>query len=142
MSRPPLMLLCLVTAGLLASACGPSAPTPTASPTAASRPSSPAKLSIVSPQNNEVLHGTTMHIVLQLTGGQITSQVTKNVTPTLGHIHLYVNGQLTYMNYGTTVDVPVQPGNQYQIYAEFVAADHYPFNPRVLTPTIYVTVEP
>lgn len=28
----------------------------------------------------------------------------------------------------------------YAIYAEFVATDHFPFNPRVTTPTIYVHV--
>jgi hypothetical protein len=44
------------------------------------------------------------------------------------------------MNYKPTLDLPVAPGLTYAIYAEFVATDHFPFNPRITTPTIYVHV--
>jgi hypothetical protein len=55
-------------------------------------------------------------------------------------VHLYVNGLLVSMNYGLEQDVAVQPG-AVAIKAEFVAADHAPFNPRVYSTEIVFTVE-
>ena len=45
------------------------------------------------------------------------------------------------MNYGTTQDLDVAPGTHI-LHAEFVASDHYPFDPRVVTPDIVFTVQP
>jgi hypothetical protein len=138
----------LVTMLLLAD-CGPGPSTSTASAAPASptvnlgaRPASPAHLSIVSPTDGQVVHGSSLHVVTALAGASLTPNTTTRVDPKLGHIHLYVDNQLTYMNYQLSVDVPVKPGKQYAVYAEFVGEDHYPFNPRVVTPTLYVTVEP
>jgi hypothetical protein len=44
---------------------------------------------------------------------------------------------LIYMAYSLQQDVPVHPGT-FQLQAEFVAADHAPFNPRVLTSEIVI----
>jgi hypothetical protein len=115
---------------------GPSlvAPTP-----AGSRPSSPAVLTFVSPTPNEVVTGTTLHVVLTLQGATIVPATTTNISPTTGHVHLYVDNALVSMNYQLTQDLPVHPGT-YVMYAEFVAADHAPFDPRVKTPEIIFTV--
>lgn len=102
------------------------------------RPSSPAHIRIVSPAPGQPVTGSTMHVVVQVGGATITTQTTKNISPTTGHVHLYVDQVLIFMAYTLQQDVPVHPGT-FQLQAEFVAADHAPFNPRVLTSEI-VTV--
>jgi hypothetical protein len=110
------------------------APTP-----AGSRPSSPAIVSIVSPTANQALTGTTVQVVLSLQNATIVPATTTNITPTTGHVHLYVDNALVSMNYGLTQSLPVHPGT-YVLKAEFVAADHAPFDPRVWSPEIIFTV--
>jgi hypothetical protein len=121
----------------IAPSIGPSlvAPTP-----AGSRPSSPAVLTFVSPTPNEVISGTTLHVELTLQGATIVPATTTNISPTTGHVHLYVDNALVSMNYQLSQDLPVHAGT-YVIYAEFVAADHAPFDPRVKTPEIIFSVK-
>ena len=131
----------------LLSACGGgSSPTPSATavtqsgPAVSSRPSSPAKIWFISPPGSETITGSVLHIDIGISGAQLTTSTSTHVVPTLGHIHLYTNNELNYMNYKPTLDLPVHPGLTYAIYAEFVGTDHFPFNPRVLTPTIFVHI--
>ena len=65
---------------------------------------------------------------------------TTDIKPDEGHIHLYVNNALVSMNYGIQQDIAVTPGT-YIIKAEFVAADHAPFNPRVWSGEVFFTVK-
>jgi len=90
----------------------------------AARLSSPAQLSLVSPTANQVVHGTTLHVVVALSGATIVAATTTAVRPDQGHVHLYVDNNLVSMNYG------------------FVASDHAPFDPRVVTPDVVFTVQP
>jgi len=136
--------------GLVLAACSSGAPPPATfapvssgplpSASIGSRPSSPAVVSIVQPTSGEVVTGNTVHIVLTLSGASITTVTSTTISPTEGHIHLYVDNVLVSMNYGLTQDLPVQPGT-YVLKAEFVAADHYPFDPRVWSPEVYFTVK-
>src|SRR5439155_3045882 len=103
------------------------------------RPSSPAVVGIVQPANGASLTGTTVHIVMSLHGAQVVSATTTNIRPDQGHVHLYVDNQLYSMNYGLEQDITVHTGT-YVIKAEFVAADHAPFNPRVWSPEVFFTV--
>jgi hypothetical protein len=103
------------------------------------RPSSPAVIRVVQPAGGASLTGTSVHVVLRLDGAQIVSATTTNIRPDQGHIHLYVDNVLVSMNYGLEQDVPVQPGT-YVVKAEFVAADHAPFSPRVWSPEVFFTV--
>jgi hypothetical protein len=124
-------------------ACGPSPATgtPTGSPTPqASRPSSPAVVRIVQPAAGATVTGPTVHVVLSLQGARIVSTTTTNVRPDEGHLHLYVDNALVSMNYGLEQDMSLQPGT-YVLKAEFVAADHAPFNPRVWSPEVVFTVK-
>jgi hypothetical protein len=66
---------------------------------------------------------------------------TTDIRPDQGHIHLYVDNNLVSMNYGTTQDLQVAPGTHI-LRAEFVASDHAPFDPRVVTPDVVFTVRP
>jgi hypothetical protein len=134
-------VLSVVTAALfLASGCtSGSTASPSAQATAAVRPSSPAVVTITEPASGASLSGASVHVVLTLTGARIVSAATTNLRPDEGHIHLYVNNALVSMNYGLEQDFPVVPGT-YVLKAEFVAADHGPFNPRVWSPEVFFTV--
>ncbi len=111
------------------------------STTGVARPASTAQLSIVSPTPNQVVTGITVPVVVALSGATIVPGTTTNIRPDQGHIHLYVDGNLVSMNYGTTQDLPAVPGT-HTLRAEFVASDHVPFNPRVVTPDVIFTVKP
>jgi hypothetical protein len=116
----------LAAVALLLAGCG----TVASSPTPAPRPSTTATVEIVAPASGAIVEGASAHVVLKLTGARIITETTTDIRPDEGHVHLYVNGLLVSMNYGLEQDIPVQPGTLV-IKAEFVAADHVPFSPRV-----------
>ena len=140
-------LIALLGAALvLLSACGGggggSSSTPGASPTPdlSTRPSSPAVLTIVSPTQNQTVSGATVHVAVSLQNATVVQATTTNVTATEGHVHLFLDNQLIYMGYTLAQDVPVKPG-VYSLKAEFVAADHFPFNPRVYSEAVVFSVQ-
>jgi hypothetical protein len=132
----------LVAASVLTACSGTSpAPSSSAIPTAAGpRPSSRAVIKIVQPKAGATVSGSTVHVVLTLTGAKIVSVTTTNIRPDEGHVHLYVDNNLVSMNYGLEQDIPVHPGT-YVLKAEFVAADHAPFSPRVWSSEVFFTVK-
>ena len=117
---------------------GPDAPYVSYVP--AARPSTTATVSIVSPTQNQVITGRTLHVVVSLTGATIVDDTNEDLRPDQGHVHLYVDNTLVYMQYGLTKDIPVNPGT-YVLKAEFVANDHAPFNPRDWSTQIFFTVK-
>jgi hypothetical protein len=142
----------LVALSAVLAACGSGGPTtlingtppPAASPSAAAsigpRPSSAATVSILEPQNGAQITGDSVHVVLSLTGATIVTQTTTTIRPDEGHVHLLVDNVVVSMNYGLEQDIPVHPGT-YVLKAEFVAADHAPFSPRVFSPEVFFTVK-
>jgi hypothetical protein len=141
--------LLAVVLGVMVVACTPAgaSPPPTSVPAPASasesfgpRPSSPATLTISQPVDGATVSGATVHVSLVLANATITSVTTASISPDQGHIHLYVDGVLTSMNYSTEQDLPVTPGT-YSLKAEFVAADHAPFSPRVWSNQVVFTVK-
>jgi len=135
-----------IAAAILVAACSaPSATpamtlTPAVSPTAAPRPSSPATVEIVEPADGATVSGASAHVVLRLNGATIVSETTTDIRPDEGHVHLFLNGEVVSMNYGLEQDLQVAPGT-YVLRAEFVAADHAPFNPRVESGDVVFTVK-
>ncbi|MEO5704516.1 MAG: hypothetical protein ABIR64_05920 [Candidatus Limnocylindrales bacterium] len=143
--RPSMALLVL--AGVFASALVACGGTPVVTPTTPAsaatfgpRPSTTATVEIVEPKQGATIVGTEAHIVLKLTGAKIVTETTTAIRPDEGHVHLYVNNQLVSMNYGLEQDIPVTAGTLV-LRAEFVAADHAPFSPRVQSPEIVFTVK-
>jgi hypothetical protein len=127
-----LVVAALVLAGCSSGTAAAGSTTPTA------RPSSPAKLSILSPANGEVVHGSVVHVRLSLRNAKIVPATTTHITPTTGHIHLYLDDQIVSMNYQLANTIAnVKPGT-HLLRAEFVASDHLPFDPRVF---VQVTFE-
>jgi hypothetical protein len=143
-----LVLVAIVLAGCSSAASSPAssgAPgasgsgAPVVSP-AGSRPSSPAIVAIVQPTPNQVISGSTVHVVVSIKNATIVSVTSTAIRPDQGHVHLYVDNVLVSMNYGLTQDITVKPGT-WLLKAEFVAADHAPFDPRVVSPEVLFTVK-
>lgn len=107
-------------------------------PPAQARPRSTATLVFVAPAPGAVISGTTLRVRLRLAGAEIVPQTSTNLSPDKGHIHLILDGQVVSMAYGVEQDVPVTPG-PHILQAEFVATDHFPFNPRIIS-TVTFTV--
>jgi hypothetical protein len=131
----PALLLAVVTIGCA----GEPTPSHPTIPSTGPRPSSPATVEIVEPAPSATIQGDTLHVVLRLNGARIITETTTNLRPDEGHVHLYVNNVLVSMNYGLEQDLPVEPGS-IVLRAEFVAADHAPFNPRVWSDEVVFTV--
>jgi hypothetical protein len=121
----------LVLAGCAARTQNAAAPQSPGTPAPGPRPRSTSTITIVSPAPGEQLSGTALHVRIRLAGGTIVPQTSLNLTPDQGHIHLSVDGKVVSMAYGVEQDVTVEPGT-HLLTAEFVATDHFPFNPRVL----------
>jgi Family of unknown function (DUF6130) len=103
----------------------------TAEPTGA-RPSSPAKLTIVSPKNGAVVHGTSVDLRVNLEGAKIVPSTTTDIVPDEGHLHVILDDTLISMTEGTEQTVADLTPGLHRIQVEFVASDHAPFDPRVV----------
>jgi hypothetical protein len=128
----------LIAFALLASGCGSegSSPTSTSSSTS-SRPSSTAKLSILSPKNGSVVKGPTVRLELSVEGAHIVKRTSTDLSPDEGHVHVLLDGSLISMNYRLGDDIPDVPAGPHRIDVEFVATDHAPFDPRVTAATSF-----
>jgi hypothetical protein len=127
----------LALAGLTLTACSgggdAGASGPPASTAVAERPSSPAELTIIAPRNGQTVRQDRPELRLRLRGAEIVDQTTTRIRGDQGHVHLFVDGKLVTMNYGLRERLPQLTPGQHVVQVEFVAADHVPFDPRVLT---------
>jgi hypothetical protein len=127
------LAIAILAVTLLASACSNGSDVVGDTSTPDVRPSSPAKVAILSPTNGQVVHGSDVRIRVQLTGAKIVPATTTDIVPTRGHLHLYLDDQIVSMNFKLTGDIgDVRPG-MHVLRVEFVASDHLPFDPRVFT---------
>jgi Family of unknown function (DUF6130) len=107
---------------------------------AAVRPASTATIGISQPVADQVVTGDSLDVVLTLQGGTIVAAASTKLTPDTGHVHLSLDGTLVSMTYGLVQEISVQglaPGT-HTLLAEFVAADHGPFDPRVTASVSFV----
>ncbi len=74
---------------------------------------------------------------LDLQGGTIVTEATRDLAPDEGHIHLTLDGKLVSMTYGLEQPIEATPGTHYLV-AEYVAGDHAPFQPRVTVTRAFV----
>jgi hypothetical protein len=141
--RAAAALVLVAAVALTAASCskGTSAATPSGSTAPGPRPSSTAHLTILSPTNGEVVHGSTVHLRLGLTGATIVPVTSTHLVPNKGHVHVYLDNQLVSMNFQLTQDIPNVPAGSHLLRAEFVATDHAPFDPRVIIAVTF-TVQP
>lgn len=77
-------------------------------------------------------------IEAEIAGETLTDETT-GTDPTKGHIHIFVDGELSSMPSKLVTPVELETG-AHEITVEFVAADHSQFEPRILD-TVEVTAE-
>ncbi len=130
-----------VATALVLGACGGAArvpPSPAVSAaTSSPRPSSTAKLSIITPATGDVFPAGDITLRVQLTRARIVPITSTTLEPNRGHLHVILDNQLVSMTSGTTTTLPnVGPGT-HLLKVEFVASDHAPFDPRVIAATSF-----
>jgi hypothetical protein len=149
-NRPLRMILAAVVMGGLAlvacskaSGAGPgSTSTPTGSPSSsAPRPSTTAKLAILSPTNGQTIKGSNVLLRVSLTGARIVPSTTTNIVPDQGHLHVYLDDAIVSMTFGLRQTIPFVTPGQHVLRVEFVASDHLPFDPRLFRSVVF-TVTP
>jgi ABC-type glycerol-3-phosphate transport system substrate-binding protein len=97
------------------------------------RPSSTAKLAIVLPKVGEVVHGSNVDLRVKLQDAKLVPATTTHIVPDEGHLHVILDDTLISMTRGLEQTIPdVAPG-EHRIMVEFVASDHAPFDPRVVS---------
>jgi hypothetical protein len=97
----------------------------------------------VEPAPGATLSGDSVPVVLELQGARIVEEVSTDLRPDEGHIHLNLDGEALTLLGGLEEDLaefkgePLEPG-QHILEAEFVAADHGFFLPRVIETTTFL----
>jgi len=134
-STTALALALALLVGALATACAPG--TSSSSTTSTTRPTTAAKLAILSPEPGATT-GPSILLKLQLTGATVVSpQEVTGIVPTQGHIHVSVDGKLVSMAFGLTQPVRGLTPGQHTILASFVASDHRPFANQVVATVVF-----
>jgi hypothetical protein len=110
---------------------------PTATLSLVPRPASTAELSVVSPRNGEIVRGSAVDLRIALDGARIVPQTTTDLAPNEGHLHVLLDDELISMTEGTKQLITDVPVGVHRLTVEFVAADHAPFNPRVLATVVF-----
>jgi len=119
-------------------ACGGGGTAKPGSTPSTTRPASTGKVTILSPTPNEVIHGTVLHVRLQLTGARLVPVASAHITPDTGHIHVSIDGKIKSLLAGLNYDATGLTPGTHLLTVEFVAADHGFFNPRVLVSQTFV----
>ena len=96
------------------------------------RPASPAVVTILEPKNGATVSADA-NLRVSLTGATLTDVTSQEIAPGEGHLHVSVDGELISMTAGLTQAMPGLDAGRHTLRVEFVAADHLPFDPRVVT---------
>ena len=93
---------------------------------------STAKLAILSPKNGQLVHGTAVELKVSLKDAKIVPATTATIVPDEGHLHVILDDQLISMTGDTQQLLTNLTPGQHLLKVEFVASDHFPFDPRVI----------
>ncbi len=133
--------LLLLATGLVLAGCGGDPSPASSDPGPGPRPSSTASLAIVEPPDDALVRGDTVDVVFTLEGGTLVDLTATEVRPDEGHLHVTLDGALVSMTGGLEQELTgLEPG-PHLLKAEFVAADHAPFEPRVLAAVAFTVEE-
>ena len=104
------------------------------------RPASTATIAFAEPAPEQIVTGNMLDVQIQVENGRIVDTTSKTLTPDTGHIHVFLDGALLSMTSAREqrIDIADLASGVHRLQAEFVAADHAPFNPRVTTAVTFV----
>ena len=129
-------LALIVATALVLAACGSSdggdRGTGATAPTS-DRPSSTAKLAILAPKVGQVVHGSSVDLRVKLQDAKLVPATTTHIVPDEGHLHVILDDTLISMTEGLEQTIPDLAPGEHRIMVEFVASDHAPFDPRVVS---------
>ena len=87
----------------------------------------------MAPKVGEVVHGSSVDLRVKLQDAKLVPATTTHIVPDEGHLHVILDDTLISMTEGLEQTIPdVSPGD-HRIMVEFVASDHAPFDPRVVS---------
>jgi hypothetical protein len=111
---------------------------------AGQRPSSTATLSFAAPRSGAKISTDELTVRLDLQGATVTQVTSTTVTADTGHIHLSLDGVLVSMTGDTqqVVDLRNVAAGTHTLQADFVAADHLPFDPPITARMTFQKVSP
>lgn len=96
------------------------------------RPTSTATVKILTPSEGDVVESPVV-IEIELNGGRLLDVGSQTLTPDTGHFHVSIDGRVVAEeNFTTRETLEVESGDRI-LQIEYVAADHSPFFPRVIT---------
>jgi hypothetical protein len=100
--------------------------------TQTARSRSTATIEILEPEANAVITDDKFTVRVKLEGGRIVKEVSRDLTPDEGHLHVSVDGAILTQTYGLIQEIETPTPGKHLLQAEFVAKDHGPFEPRVI----------
>ncbi len=87
----------------------------------------------MAPKVGQVVHGSNVDLRVKLQDAKLVPATTTHIVPDEGHLHVILDDTLISMTEGLEQTIPdVAPG-EHRIMVEFVASDHAPFDPRVVS---------
>ena len=105
-------------------------------PTVVERPTTDARIQIVSPAPNQET-GPDVTIQVKLIGAKEVPQVSGPLKPDEGHIHVSLDGTVVAMAYNDTQTLKGLTPGQHSAQVDFVAVDHVPFKNRVTAAVLF-----
>jgi hypothetical protein len=107
------------------------------------RPTSSATISFAEPSPEQIVAGSMLDVRVRVENGRIVA-TSGDVTPDTGHLHVFLDGTLLTMTSEREreIDIAHLPPGVHRLQAEFVAADHAPFDPPVITAVTFVKEAP
>jgi len=108
------------------------------------RPSSTARIAFLEPVPEQVVTGPMLDVMVSVRDARIVDATSNNVTSDTGHVHVFLDGTLLSMTgqERQSIDIGDLAPGLHRLQAEFVAADHAPFDPPVVTAVTFVKEAP
>lgn len=105
-------------------------------PSAQERPTTNARIQIVSPTPNQET-GPDVTVQVRLIGAKEVPQVSGPLNPEEGHIHVSLDGVVVAMAYSDSQTLTALTPGQHSVQVDFVAVDHVPFRNRVTAAVLF-----
>jgi hypothetical protein len=105
-------------------------------PAGAERPTTNARIQIVSPTPNQET-GPDVTVQVKLIGAKEVPQVSGDLKPDEGHIHVSLDGTVVAMAYTDSQTLKGLTPGKHSVQVDFVAIDHVPFKNRVTAAVLF-----